>query len=127
MSRIVLSVLGAVWFATGIYIILAPEAFYEATPGLSAMGPFNVHFIRDVGLVFLASGGAAVWSARSRNRAVAMAAVAWPALHALFHIQIWAHRGFPFDGIAFFDALAVVAPAAIAVWAALDLKTETAS
>jgi hypothetical protein len=75
MIRALLIGLGAIWCATGVYIFAAPEAFYENTPGLSIMGPFSVHFIRDVGLAFLASGprlatvpGAACGASRLRAR-----------------------------------------------------------
>ena len=44
-----------------------------------------------------------------------------PLLHALFHIQIWSHRGFSLDGIAAFDFGAVIAPAFLA--AALAWRT----
>ena len=123
MSRIVLLAVAGVWLLTGLYIFCAPQIFYRETPGLSLMGPFNVHFIRDVALAFLASAGAAAWGAWRRARAAALAGVAWPLLHALFHMQIWAHRGFPLDGILAFDLAAVIAPACIAAWAAMTLGT----
>jgi hypothetical protein len=96
-------------------IFADPHGFYERTPGLAMMGPYSVHFIRDVGLAFVASGVATTFGAWRRNRSLAIAGAGWPFLHALFHIQIWSHRGFPLDAIAAFDFIAVIAPAFLAV------------
>ena len=85
------------------------------------MGPYSVHFIRDVGLAFVAAGLATTFGAWRRNRNLAFAGTGWPFLHALFHIQIWSHRGFPFDSIAAFDFIAVIAPAFFAVMLAAKL------
>lgn len=122
MSRTILLVLGAIAMLTGVYIFFAPHTFYDSIPGLSLMGPFSIHFIRDVALAFLASGGAMVWGAWKRIRGVALAGAAWPFLHALFHIQIWSMRGFPFDNIAGYDFALVIIPAFVAAWAAWQLE-----
>ena len=109
--RALLIVLGAVTLLTGPVAFLAPTYFYDAVPGLKLMGPFNLHFIRDVGLAFFASGGAILYGALNDNRAVAIAGAAWPFLHALFHVQIQIGRGLPFDTIMLFDLFAVILPA----------------
>lgn len=124
MIRALLFVIGALWMTTGIVIFIDPQGFYDTTPGLALMGPFNSHFIRDVGLAFLASGVATCAGAWCRNPGLALAGVAWPFLHALFHLQIWSHRGFPLDSIAAFDFGAVIAPAFLA--AALTWRTGNA-
>jgi hypothetical protein len=127
MIRALLIGLGAIWCLTGLYVFIAPEAFYQNTPGLLMMGPFSVHFIRDVGLAYLASGGATVCGARRRVRTVALVGVAWPTLHALFHLQTWGHRGFPFDAVFAFDVAAVITPAMLAIAFALQLAPQPAS
>ena len=115
MNRAGLSVIGALWVTTGVVLLVAPRIFYDVTPGVAMMGPYSVHFIRDVGLAFIASGAVTVAGARRSDRVLVLAGVAWPVLHALFHLQVWAHRGFPFDVIAAFDAVAVVLPAQLAM------------
>lgn len=127
MSRTVLLVLGALWVITGVIISADPRSFYDLTPGLSMMGPYSVHFIHDVGLAFVASGAVTLVAARKGDRTLALAGVTWPSLHALFHIQIWAHRGFPLDEIAAFDALAVVLPALLGVTLAWRFSTRSVS
>ena len=119
MIRFGLIGLGVLWILTGISIFADPMRFYEIVPGLKLMGPFNMHFIRDVGLAFVASGGALAWGAHVSAQRMIYAGLAWPSLHALFHIQIWGHRGFPLDGIFAFDLGAVIGPpllALLAVW-----------
>ncbi|MBB6229530.1 hypothetical protein FHS79_003733 [Polymorphobacter multimanifer] len=85
---------------TGGTIFAGPHGFYDRTPGLAMIGPYSMHFIRDVGLAFVAGGATLAIGAWLRNRSLALAGTAWPVLHALFHIQIWAHRGLAFDAIA---------------------------
>lgn len=113
--------IGLLWVATGVSIFADPQGFYDRTPGLAMMGPYSVHFIRDVGLAFIAAGTATVVGAWQCNRQLALAGAGWPFLHALFHLQIWSHRGFPFDAIAAFDVIAVIAPAFLAVILAAKL------
>lgn len=125
MLRYILTILATYFLLTGIYIFAAPVAFYENTPGLSDMGPYNFHFIRDVALIFLVSGGALLYGALKRNKGVAIAGAAWPFLHGLFHLQIWAHRGFPFDQIALVDMVAVILPGMIALGLALKFNVSS--
>lgn len=117
MIRAALIALALAWSMTGLFIFAQPETFYELVPGLSAMGPFNSHFVRDVGLAFLASGALLGWGTRMGTPAIALAGVLWPLLHAFFHVQVWGHRGFPFDGIFAFDLAAVIVPPFLALLA----------
>ena len=118
MMRRILQVLGTLHLVTGIYIFAAPQRFYDLTPGLEMMGPFNVHFIRDVGLVFLASGGAMLFGALRDSRHAAISGAVWPALHGLFHLQIWLARGVPFDSVAGFNWSTVIVPGFLGLIAA---------
>ncbi|WP_438727850.1 hypothetical protein ACR9YC_11705 [Parasphingorhabdus sp. DH2-15] len=108
--RALLIALGFAHLLTGPVAFFAPHFFYDTVPGLSMMGPFNLHFIRDVGIAFAASGGAVVYGAVRHNRPVAIAGSVWPFLHALFHIQIEVARGLPMDVIMGFNVLAVIGP-----------------
>lgn len=108
-------------FLTGAGILVAPQRIYEAVPGLALMGPFNVHFLRDVGLAYLAAGALLSAGGFLIDRRLALAGSLWLLLHAIFHLQIWSHRGFPLDYIFGFDLFAVISPAVFAVSAALCL------
>ena len=120
--RYLLFTIGSLIFLTGLYAFFAPHHFYETIPGLRVMGPFNIHLVGDVGLAFAGSGACLFWGAWKRNRAVAICGAIWPVLHALFHVQIWFHRGLPFDSIAAFDWVAVIPPAVVALVSACRLR-----
>lgn len=119
--RLIILALGGISVLTGVVIFAAPQAFYDAVPGLDLMGPFNGHFIRDVGLAYLAGGIVLVPAGRLADRRLALAGTLWFCLHALFHIEIWVHRRWPIDDIFRFDLLAVIAPGSLALWASLKI------
>ena len=68
-------------------MLLSPDAWYLAVPGVTTTGPFNQHFIRDIGLIYLFSGAAfVVGAARPHLRTLIWAtATLWLCGHALFH------------------------------------------
>jgi hypothetical protein len=74
--------------ANGVFMLVAPEAWYFAVPGVTDTGFFNQHFIRDIGLVQLFLGVAfAVGMIRPERRiGLWAAATLWLAAHALFHL-----------------------------------------
>ncbi|MBC2779156.1 hypothetical protein [Parasphingopyxis marina] len=77
--------LGAVM--NGLFMLASPANWYFSVPGVTTTGPFNQHFIRDIGLIFLFLGIAFLMGvARPRFRVVAWAApTLWLWGHALFH------------------------------------------
>jgi hypothetical protein len=81
------ALMGAAAVANGIYMLVAPESWYFAVPGVTTTGPFNQHFIRDIGLIFLFLGGAFLTgAARPELRVIFWgAATIWLSGHALFH------------------------------------------
>jgi hypothetical protein len=113
MSRNIVLLIALLWVLAGILISSLPLVFYEVTPGMKLMGAFNDHFIRDVGLAFIASGLCAMYGGIKHKIDLILAGALWPLLHAIFHAYIWIHRGMPFDDIFTFDLIAVVAPAVI--------------
>ena len=110
IRRGLLYTLAAYFTLLALYVFFLPETFYKLTPGLSMMGPYNLHFIRDVSFAFFVSGAALFYGTRHSKKDVLIIGAAWPFLHALFHCYIWAHRGFPFDFIWFSDAMGVIVP-----------------
>jgi hypothetical protein len=80
--------LGGAAIANGMYMLVAPESWYVAVPGVTTTGPFNQHFVRDIGLVFLFLGAAFLLGAARADVRVASwgAASIWLAGHALFHV-----------------------------------------
>lgn len=80
--------LGVGGVGNGLYMLIAPVGWYFAVPGVTTTGPFNQHFIRDIGIIFLFLGAAfLVGTFRRRARAVLWGgATLWLACHALFHL-----------------------------------------
>ena len=79
--------LGVALIANGVFMLVAPADWYMAVPGVTSTGPFNQHFLRDIGLIFLLLGGAfLVGAAQPHLRVVLWAAASiWLTGHALFH------------------------------------------
>jgi hypothetical protein len=126
--RILLGILGLFHLGNGAAMLLAPERWYAAVPGVGMTGPMNHHFIQDIGLAYLASGAGLMLGARAGRTAatLARAGAAWPALHALLHIWGWIANGIPRDANAFVsEAIGVVALAALgALLAGLRARNE---
>jgi hypothetical protein len=127
--RILLLLLGVFYLANGAAMLIAPMSWYETVPGVTGTGPFNHHFILDVGMAFIASGSLLALGARTVGfaPAFAIAGASWPILHALIHIAGWFTSGFPSEPrIIFSDAVGVVALAVLGgVLAWYRMKGET--
>ncbi len=80
--------LGLAALANGVFMTLAPESWYWLVPGVPDRGPFNQHFLRDIGMIYMLIGVAFIYGAiypRYRRTLWSMPA-AWLVAHALFHI-----------------------------------------
>lgn len=122
VKRILSAVLGAVSAGNGLVMLVAGERWFAQTPGVAATGPYNPHFVADVGAAYFVGGLALLARAwRPRWWPAAIAAAAFFAAHALIHLA--AILGGHAEHAAFELAL-VVAPAALAVWAAFPGKGE---
>jgi hypothetical protein len=80
--------LGVALTANGVYMLAAPESWYFAVPGVTTTGPFNQHFLRDIGLIFLLLGGAFLFGAIRPDVRLIFWGVPtlWLSGHALFHV-----------------------------------------
>jgi len=128
--RLLLLLLGILHIVNGLFMLIAPAEWYASVPGVTATGPFNPHFILDIGMAFVASGAGLLLGARRNAYAAifACAGATWPALHALIHIDGWLMHGFPADTqIAASEAVGVVGFAVLGVVLAwLRVKGEPA-
>ena len=82
------TLLGSFALVNGLYMLLSPLGWYFAVPGVTTTGPFNQHFLRDIGLIFEFVAGAFLFGvARPQYRVVLWGAASlWLAGHALFHV-----------------------------------------
>ena len=97
--RWLLGLLGLFHLINGLWMLLAPESWYAAVPGVPLEGPFNHHFIGDIGFAFIASGAGMMMALRAGKTAatLALAGATWPTLHACFHVWEWITDGLPGD------------------------------
>lgn len=118
--------------ANGLFMLLDPANWYFAVPGVTTTGPFNQHFIRDIGLIFLFVGTAFVaGAAKARNRVLLWsAATLWMSGHALFHFWEVA-VGICGPSALVRDFAAVTLPALIGIaltwWAVVDARAASAT
>jgi hypothetical protein len=80
--------LGLVMAVTATWQLAAPEGWYWAIPGVPGRGPFNQHFVRDLGVIYALSGAGLIMGAlRPQQRfGYWWAPTVWLAGHALFHL-----------------------------------------
>lgn len=90
-----LAILLAIFHGTnGLVMLLAPGLWYASVPGVPETGPLNLHFVRDIGLGFLASAVALVLFARDAGgRVVAVPAAVFLGGHAGLHLAEIAVHG----------------------------------
>lgn len=79
--------LGVGGLANGLFMLAAPETWYYVVPGVTSTGPFNQHFLRDIGLIYLFLGMAFLTGAALPQVRVVLwgAATLWLCGHAFFH------------------------------------------
>ncbi len=119
MHKTILWVIGSIYTLNALVMWFAPMWWYETVPGITMMGPFNLHFVRDIGLVYLVAGVGLIYGTRAHQ--VAFFACLWPSLHALFHAWIFVQRGMPFDLVAATNLVLIQFPAWVSVWSATRL------
>jgi len=85
----ILAVVLAVMMAGNMLVMLfAGPWWYGAVPGVTETGPFNPHFVKDLGAAYLIAGaGFAAFAWRPATAWPALAAAAgFLVLHALIHV-----------------------------------------
>jgi hypothetical protein len=73
----------------GLWMLLAPENWFQYLPaGVPDTGPFNHHFVQDIGSAFTTIGVLFIVSARRalERRGVVLAAALFYGLHAFVHV-----------------------------------------
>jgi peptidoglycan/LPS O-acetylase OafA/YrhL len=116
MRRSIAAVLAAINVLNGLVMLFAGPFWWNAVPGVTDTGPYNPHFVQDVGAAFLAAGlalGARAW--RTQYWPAAVAGAAFLVVHALLHLVMIASGH---DHHAATDLAAVVLPAALALYSA---------
>lgn len=76
-----------VGLGNGLFMLIAPETWYYSVPGVVQSGPYNQHFIRDIGIIYFFIGLAFTFGLMKPHRRIEFwgAASLWLAAHAVFH------------------------------------------
>jgi hypothetical protein len=62
----IFAILGGVSLVNALWMLAGPMHWYHELPAaVPDTGPFNPHFVRDIGCAFLAVGTALLWAARA--------------------------------------------------------------
>jgi hypothetical protein len=111
------ALLGAGLAVNGAVMMLAAEPWYRAIA--AETGPFNAHFVRDIGAAYLASAIALLWGMQRPAYRGPLAAVAgiFLGLHALTHL-IEAASGVTSPAHVLEDFPGVHLPALVICWLA---------
>jgi hypothetical protein len=122
MRRTISAILAIPTLFNGLAMLFAGQFWYASIPGASGTGPFNPHFVQDIGVAFIVAAlGLAVRAWRPRYWPAAVAGAGFLVAHAVIHLVaiIAGH-----DHHAGFDLLAIVLPSALALYSALPNQGE---
>ena len=123
VKRWISGFLGAVAAANGIFMLIDGQRWYASIPSVSETGPFNPHFVADIGAAFLIAGLALIARAwRPQYWPAALAGAGFLGAHGLIHVLgiLGGHSHH-----AGFETLSVIVPSALALWASLPAKGES--
>lgn len=95
--RILLIIIGLCQSANGIFMLATPALWYATIPGVT--GPSNPHFIRDIGLAFIAAGVGLFIGAFKYDRRTVLVASIFLGGHALLHLAELLHGTTPMDAL----------------------------
>ena len=115
-----LCILGVGMLTNALWMLVGPMHWYQELPAaVPDTGPFNAHFVRDIGCAFLAIGGALTWAALEpgTRRPLVVVSALFLTAHALLHAYDTtrgaldaSHWGLDFLGV-YLPALLVLASA----------------
>lgn len=122
LKRWLAAILGATGALNGLFMLVDGARWYETVPGVAHTGPFNSHFVADIGAAYLVASLALIARAwRPRYWPAALAGAGFMVAHALIHVaDVSLHR----SADPMVDVFLVIVPAGLASWAALPAKGE---
>ena len=122
MKRLIAGLIGAVSAGNGVLMLAAGRQWYAQTPGVAETGPFNPHFVADVGAAYLVAALSLLARAlRPDLWPAAVSGALFFAAHALIHVAGILGGG---SHHAAFETGLVIIPAALALYAAFPSSKE---
>ena len=117
MKRTLAALLAALLGANAIAMLFAGRWWYGAVPGVTMTGPYNPHFVKDIGAAYLVVAAALTWRAArpAAGQGALVAAAAFLLVHALIHVSDAAMGGHAASDL-IRDFAGVFLPALLAAW-----------
>ena len=120
VKRWIAGLLAVMAVANGGFMLLDGPGWYQTAPGASDTGPYNAHFVWDIGIAFIVAGlgmGARAW--RERYWPAAITGAAFLFGHGLVHVAglLGGHAHY-----VLMEWTGIVLPAFVSLWAALPGK-----
>ncbi|HEX7761261.1 MAG TPA: hypothetical protein VF459_17270 [Caulobacteraceae bacterium] len=126
MKRGLAGFLALVLGLNGLAMLFAGLWWYGAVPGVVTTGPYNPHFVKDIGAAYLVCAAALAWRAMrpDAGQGALAAAAGFLVLHAGIHVADAAVCG---NAVAALirDLPGIFVPALITAWLALPAKART--
>jgi hypothetical protein len=88
IAQLLVGMAALIALANGLFMLIDPLGWYEAVGTVKATGPANSHFLRDIGIAYLCSGGLLTYAALNlpMRWGSALAGGAWLAFHGALHV-----------------------------------------
>jgi hypothetical protein len=120
LKRALAAIFGAIGALNGAFMLIDGARWYDTVPGLAHTGPYNAHFVADIGAAYFVAGLALMARAwRPQLWPAAIAGAAFMVAHALIHV---ADLTLQRSGDPRVDVFLVILPSLIAAWAATPDK-----
>jgi hypothetical protein len=122
MRRITAAIFALLTVLNGTLMLFDGASWYASVPGVVETGPYNPHFIQDIGAAFLVAGlalAARAW--RPTYWPAAVAGAGFLAAHALIHLGMIVAGH---DHHAALDLAIIVLPSAPALYSAFPNQGE---
>ena len=117
MRRVLAVILGIGLGLNALWMLAVPAAWYAAVPGVTQTGPFNPHFVRDIGAAYLVAAAALIsFAASPKAQSAVQAGAAFLTLHALVHL--WDAVAGREHAHQLIDLATVFLPSILAIWIA---------
>jgi hypothetical protein len=122
LQRWIAAILAVFNGLNGLVMLFAGSLWWNSVPGVPDTGPFNPHFVQDVGAAFLVSGlalAARAW--RPAYWPAALAGAGFLLVHAVIHLVmiLGGH-----DHHAAANVATVIVPALLALYSAIPTRGE---
>lgn len=86
--QVLIAVVALFALGNGAFMLVDPSGWYQAVPTVRYTGPYNPHFVRDIGLAYLLSGTMLGYSALDPQGRwlAALSGNLWLSAHGIFHV-----------------------------------------